>query len=89
MLKKKVTLTNQYGLHIRAAIQLINRASRYGSSIKIIQGERQANAKKIMEVMSLGATKNTEIELFVEGEDEQAALTDLETLINNRFGEKE
>ena len=42
-----------------------------------------------MNVMVLAATKGTEIELQIEGEDEQQALTAIEKLINDRFDESE
>jgi len=40
-------------------------------------------------VMMLAATKDTDIELKVEGEDEKQAMADIVELINNKFGEDE
>ena len=42
-----------------------------------------------MGVMMLAATKGTEVELRVEGEDETDAMQALQSLIENRFGEAE
>ena len=42
-----------------------------------------------MGVMMLAASKGTELEIKVDGEDEVSLLDALETLINNYFDEKE
>lgn len=88
MLKKTLIIQNKLGLHARASIQLINTASRYQSEILINYHGRQVNAKSILCVMALGAVHGAEIELTINGEDEQTALDSLILLINNKFGEE-
>lgn len=80
---------NPHGLHTRAADKLVKCASRCESSVTIRYKDRTVNAKSILAVMTLGAGKGSEIELTVTGRDEQQALTALETLIQDRFGETE
>lgn len=89
MLTKKITIINKLGLHARAAAKFVSHASRYASEIEVIRGDRRVNGKSIMGVMMLGASQGIEIELIVDGEDEQQALGALEALINHRFGESE
>jgi phosphocarrier protein HPr len=89
MLRRKITIINKLGLHARAAAKLVHVASRYVSESKLIRGEKVVNGKSIMGVMMLAASKGTEIELVVEGEDEQEAMEALCQLIDNRFGESE
>lgn len=89
MIRKKITIINKLGLHARAAAKLVHLASRYASESKLIRGEKSVNGKSIMGVMMLAASRGTEIELVVEGEDEQEAMQALTDLINNRFGESE
>ena len=91
MRQERISVINKLGLHIRAASKLVDCASRYLSDIRIIQLEnkRTADAKRIFEVMALGAKKGTELELTVNGEDEEEAFTAVKTLILSRFGEKE
>jgi phosphocarrier protein HPr len=48
---------------------------------------RKVNAKSIMGVMMLAAGIGTEVEIEIEGEDEQAAMDALVGLINDKFGE--
>lgn len=89
MIKKKITITNKLGLHARAAAKFVSHASRFASCIEVTREERTVNGKSIMGVMMLAASKGTEIEISVQGDDESQALDALEGLINNFFGEKE
>ncbi len=89
MLRKKILIANKLGLHARAAAKLVHLSSRYGSEIEVIRNEHKVNGKSIMGVMMLAASKGTEIELQVDGEDEAAAMDALMQLIANRFGEEE
>ncbi len=89
MLRKKVIIANKLGLHARAAAKLVHLSSRYASEIEVVKNERKVNGKSIMGVMMLAASKGTEIELLVSGEDETEALAALEGLILGRFGEAE
>ena len=89
MLKKKVTIINKLGLHARAAAKFVNHTAHYASEIDVVKNGHKVNGKSIMGVMMLAAGKGTELELVVEGEDEQEMLTDITNLISNRFGEEE
>jgi phosphocarrier protein HPr len=89
VLSKKVIICNKLGLHARAAAKLVHFASRFGSEIHLIKKNYTVNAKSIMGVMMLAASKGTELEITAEGEDQTEALDGLEKLINERFGEEE
>jgi phosphotransferase system HPr (HPr) family protein len=89
MLETKVKLINQLGLHARAAAQLVRLAEKFESQIKITRKDNAvfADAKSILSVLTLAATKGTELELKVEGNDEHAALKAIEKLFSDGFGE--
>ena len=89
MLRNKIVINNKLGLHARAAAKLVHLSSRFGSEIQLIKDDQIVNGKSIMGVMMLAASKGTELELVVEGEDEKQALDALEKLIRERFGEEE
>ena len=89
MITKKVEIINKLGLHARAASKFVKLASRFESHILLRKGEREANGKSIMGVMMLAASQGTELELAVDGNDEEEAMTALEALIADRFGEGE
>lgn len=89
MINTKITIINKLGLHARAAAKLVHLASRFESESKLVHGSKVVNGKSIMGVMMLAASKGTEIELIIEGPDEETAMTEICELINNRFGERE
>ncbi len=89
MLKQNLTIVNKLGLHARAAAKLVRLASSFESDIQVKKQHREVNGKSIMGVMLLAASKGTEIELEISGDDENHAMNELVELINNGFGEEE
>ncbi len=89
MIEKRVDIINKLGLHARAASKFVKLASTFESRVTLKKGERQANGKSIMGVMMLAASCGSALDLMVDGEDEVAALSALERLIAERFGEEE
>ncbi|MDQ3087637.1 MAG: HPr family phosphocarrier protein [Acidobacteriota bacterium] len=89
MLESKVKVVNQLGLHARAAAQLVRRASNFKSRITLKRTDNAvvADAKSILSVLTLAASKRTQLELEVDGEDEQEALQAIEEIFANGFGE--
>lgn len=88
-LKKQLTIINKLGLHARAASKLVATASKFQSSIQINRSGQQADAKSIMSVLMLAASKGTVLDVTVIGHDAEQAMQQIETLINNRFDEGE
>jgi phosphocarrier protein len=89
MISESITIINKLGLHARAASKLVNCASQFESEVFITRKGNRVNAKSIMGVMMLAASKGVELELEVEGDDEQECRDALVELINDRFGENE
>lgn len=89
MIRQPVTIINKLGLHARAAAKLVATASDFESQVLICRAGREVNAKSIMPVMMLAASKGTEIELVADGPDEEQAIAALCELINDYFGEGE
>ena len=89
MLKQEIEIINKLGLHARASSKLTQTASQFASEIWIEKNGRKVNAKSIMGVMMLAAAMGSSITLETNGADEQAAMSALQALINNYFGEGE
>jgi len=87
MIKTRITISNRLGLHARASAKLTKLAGSFSSDIFMSRNERRVNAKSIMGVMMLAAGLDSEVELEVNGPDEQAASEALAALINDKFGE--
>lgn len=81
MIEKKFTVTSPTGIHARPATQLVQTASRFTSDIQLAYKERKVNLKSIMGVMALAAGKGAEITIIVDGNDEEAAIEQLETML--------
>jgi phosphocarrier protein HPr len=89
MIQQDVEITNKLGLHARASAKLTQVASQFKSQIWITRSERRVNAKSIMGVMMLAASKGSVVQLEIDGEDEVEALRSLKALIDDKFGEGE
>ena len=89
MKNKKIIISNKLGLHARAAAKFVRIASGFQSEIMIHFGEHEVNGKSIMGIMMLAAGKGKEIGLVTIGPDEDKAITALEDLVVNKFGEAE
>lgn len=87
MLEKEITIINKLGLHARAAAKFVSLASEFTSNIFMTHDGRKVNGKSIMGVMMLAAANGMTILLSADGEDEVEAVTRLEELIQQRFGE--
>lgn len=81
MKEEEVTIVPEEGLHARPAAEFVKAAKEYSSQIKVVKGEKEANAKSSLNLMSLGATKGDKLVIRAEGEDEEAAVQRLAALI--------
>jgi phosphocarrier protein HPr len=88
-MKQDILIINKLGLHARASTKLTQTAGQFKSDIWIERNGRRVNAKSIMGVMMLAASKGSTVSLEATGEDEALAMEALMALINNRFGEPE
>jgi phosphocarrier protein HPr len=89
MISTPVTIINKLGLHARAATRLVNCASGFEAEVNVVHGTRVVNAKSIMGVLTLAASKGTDLAIEAHGPDENDAVAAVVTLINERFGEDE
>lgn len=89
MREVELEIGNKLGLHARAAAKVVAVASRYDARIRIHKGEQAVDAKSIMGLLTLGAGRGTSLTVTLEGDDEDAALAELQALFERRFDEEE
>jgi phosphocarrier protein len=89
MKKKELMIENRLGLHARAAAQIVKSASAYASKITLTKDGLDVDGKSIMGIMMLAAGKGSSVVVAVHGDDEERALSGLEQLFKDKFGEKE
>lgn len=79
------TITDEIGIHARPAGILAKKAKEYASRITITKGGKTAEAQKLMAVMSLGVKKGETVTVSAEGEDEEKAVADMETIFKENL----
>ncbi|WP_300647035.1 HPr family phosphocarrier protein, partial [Paenalcaligenes sp.] len=63
-------------------------ASQFQSAVHIARGAQRVNAKSIMGVMMLAAGLGVTVTVDAEGDDAEQALTQIEQLFADKFGEE-
>ena len=89
MKEKKLLIKNKLGLHARAAAKIVTLTNKFNSSIEIKKGDKVADAKSIMKILMLAASKGSEILITANGKDEISAIDNLQKLIERNFDENE
>jgi phosphocarrier protein len=84
---ENVTIVNRLGLHARPASRIARIASRFTSEIFIVKEGEEANAKSILEVLTLASPKGTELVLRAKGSDAERAVKALKELVDSGFGD--
>jgi phosphocarrier protein HPr len=89
MLQNEVLIKNKLGLHARASAKLSQLAGQFPCEVWLARNGRRVNAKSIMGVMMLAAAKGATITVETSGDKEQEAMTAIQKLIDDLFGEGE
>ncbi|MGW8179497.1 MAG: HPr family phosphocarrier protein [bacterium] len=89
MIQRVVKVRNELGLHARAAANLVKLTARFESEIKLSRPDhnQRVDGKSILGILLLAAAKGTELQLTVDGKDEEEALETIVNLFGNLFGE--
>ncbi len=89
MAERRIQVTSRLGLHARAAANLVRVASQFQSSltIKRLDGHAQADAKSILSILTLAASRGTDLKIIADGVDEQEALDAVVGLFSRDFDE--
>ena len=92
---RDIIVSNKLGLHARPAMQFVDLANQFSSSIMVtkppIDGEEagEADGKSVMQMIILAATEGTPLRIEADGDDAQLAINKLSELVESRFGEAE
>ena len=83
MISKSFIVKNTYGIHARPARLIVETASKYNSQIYLSKNGEEIDAKSIMGILMLEASKGSELVLRINGEDEEVAMKDLENIFES------
>ncbi len=89
MITKEMKVNNRSGLQSKTAAIFIQKASGYKASIWIEKGERKANAKSLLGLLSLCIADGNKVVVTAEGEDEAKAVEELEEYLNSPVADSE
>jgi phosphotransferase system HPr (HPr) family protein len=84
-LETTVEVKNPEGLHMRPAMQFVDKASQFRSLITVRNGDTEVDAKSIMQMSMLAATCGTKLVIRAEGDDAETAIRTLQELVESRF----
>ena len=82
-----VAITNDLGLHARAAAKFVHTAGRFTSRVRVARGGREMDGKSIMGLLLLAAARGSSITISADGPDESDALAALSALVARGFDE--
>jgi phosphocarrier protein len=87
MTQEQVMISNKLGLHARAAAKLVHTASAFEAEIYVGTDHEEVNAKSILGILTLAATKGTPLNVRADGPDEVEAVQAIVELFADKFGE--
>lgn len=88
-IRRDVEIINKKGLHARATAKFVQCADGFKADITVTRSGETVGGTSIMGILTLGAGIGSTITLAAKGEDAEAAVTTLVTLVADRFGEDE
>lgn len=84
----KVQVKNMMGLHTRPATSIVKLLQNCKSDVSFTYRHETVNAKSILSILMLAATKNSKITITVDGEDAEVTMNKLISAFENQFGEQ-
>lgn len=85
MKKFNYCVKDELGIHARPAGLLVKEAAKFTSTIKLAAKGKEVDAKRIMGVMGLGARKGDDVQVSMEGADEDAAAKALQSFFESNL----
>ena len=81
MAERTVTIGNEVGLHARPAALFVKAATETGLEVQVVKGDRVADARSLLSLLTLDVRQGDAIVLRAEGDGADAALDSLATFL--------
>ena len=85
--REGLEIQNRLGLHARAAVLLVQTASKFDAEVLIQKDGQTVSGRSIMGVMTLAATQGSTIEVITSGPQAAEALEAIRALVAAKFNE--
>ena len=89
MIKEIIEVTNPKGIHARPSALIVQTAMQHSASLQFELRGMTADAKQVIELLSLGAFHGDKIEVTIDGQDEADALQSLKEIFALNFNDKD
>lgn len=86
-LVNKVKVKNRMGLHTRPATAIVKMLQHCKSEVLFTYKSETINAKSILSILMLAASKNSNITITVDGDDADFIMENLVAAFDSQFGE--
>lgn len=83
--KGKFKVKNDKGLHSIPSTEIVKCATSFKSQVYLIYQKQAVNAKSLLSILMLAATKGANIGVEATGEDAEEAVSSIIDLANNKF----
>jgi phosphocarrier protein len=86
---RELRILNRKGLHARASAKFVQTVERFDAEVAVTRCGETVGGRSIMGLLTLAAAQGTLITVTALGEDADACLDAIGTLVRERFGEGE
>lgn len=87
MTSRTVVVSNDLGLHARAAARFVQLATRFESHIRVGRDTKVMDGKSILGILLLAAARGTTLTISADGPDEAGAVGALVRLVESGFAD--
>lgn len=87
MTSRSVTITNQLGMHARAAARFVHAATAFDCQVRVSVGGREMDGKSIMGILLLAAARGSVMTIVTDGAEEARACDALCHLVESGFSD--
>ena len=85
---RSVRIVNESGLHARPCTAVVNTALAFESRLRVRCGDREVDGRSILELMTLNASRGSQLDFSAEGRDAEELVDRLATLVEAGFEER-
>ena len=87
MIVKSTSIRNKYGLHARPAAVLARKAQSYEAAVTLRCSQKSADAKSILDILSLCLGPSVQVDIAAAGDDADKAVREICDLFENGMEE--
>ena len=83
--RRKVTVSNPQGIHLRPAYLIAELAGKYKSDVNLESAGTKVDGKSVLEIIGLAAANGTELNIYADGPDADEAVDAIVQLFHQGF----